>query len=64
MSIPIAFLLLMSTIVIPGFNNFFHVTVLSPTQWLVVVIGSLLMVVLVEVVKAVQRALGLDKKAI
>lgn len=64
MSIPIAFLLLMSTIVIPGFNNFFHVTVLSPTQWLVVVIGSLLMVVLVEVVKAVQRALGHDKKAI
>ncbi|CQR24901.1 calcium-transporting ATPase [Streptococcus varani] len=64
MSIPIAFVLLMSTIVIPGFNNFFHVTVLSPTQWLVVVIGSLLMVVLVEVVKAVQRALGHDKKAI
>ena len=64
MSIPIAFVLLMITIVLPGFNKFFRVSVLTPTQWLVVVIGSILMVVLVEAVKAVQRALGQDEKAI
>lgn len=63
-SIPIAFLLLMSTVVIPGFNTFFRVSILSPVQWLVVIIGSLLMVVLVELVKAIQRALGQDEKAI
>lgn len=64
LSIPVAFVLLMATVVIPGFNKFFHVSILTPTQWLVVVIGSLLMVVMVEAVKAVQRALGHDKKAI
>lgn len=63
-SIPFAFLLLMATIVVPGFSNFFHVSVLSPTQWLVTIIGSGLMVVVVEIVKAVQRAVGVDDKAI
>lgn len=63
-SIPVAFVALMSTVVVPGFNKFFHVTHLSITQWLVVIIGSLLMVVLVELVKAVQRSLGQDEKAI
>ena len=59
-----AFLLLMSTLVIPGFNTFFKVSILTPTQWLVAVIGSGLMVVVVEIVKFVQRKLGLDEKAI
>ncbi|HEM5143719.1 TPA: cation-translocating P-type ATPase [Streptococcus suis] len=63
-SIPFAFLLLMATIVVPGFSNFFHVSVLSPTQWLVTIIGSGLMVVVVEIVKFVQRKMGLDEKAI
>lgn len=63
-AIPVAFLLLMVTIVVPGFNDLFHVSHLSVTQWLAVVIGSLLMVVLTEIVKAVQRALGQDEKAI
>ncbi|KHD46024.1 cation-translocating P-type ATPase [Streptococcus hongkongensis] len=63
-SIPVAFIMLMVTVVVPGFNQFFHVSHLSATQWLVVVIGSLLMVVLVEIVKAIQRAMGLDEKAI
>lgn len=63
-SIPLAFLILMATIVIPGFNQFFHVSHLSVSQWAVVVIGSLLMLVLVEIVKAVQRAMGQDQKAI
>ena len=63
-SIPVAFVLLMATIIVPGFNKLFHVSHLSLTQWLAVLIGSLLIVVLVEIVKAVQRALGKDKNAI
>lgn len=63
-AIPVAFVLLMATIAIPGFNEFFHVSQLSLTQWGAVIVGSLLMVVLVEIVKAFQRATGQDKKAI
>ncbi|MCS4487834.1 cation-translocating P-type ATPase [Streptococcus sciuri] len=63
-SIPLAFVLLMITIAIPGFNAFFHVSQLSLTQWGAVIIGSLLMIVLVEMVKAFQRVSGQDKKAI
>ena len=63
-AIPVAFLLLMVTITVPGFNQLFHVSHLSVTQWLAVIIGSLLMVVLTEIVKAIQRALGQDEKAI
>ncbi len=63
-AIPVAFLLLMVTIVVPGFNDLFHVSHLSVSQWAAVIIGSLLMVVLTEIVKAVQRALGQDEKAI
>ncbi|HEM5949133.1 TPA: cation-translocating P-type ATPase [Streptococcus suis] len=63
-SIVAAFLLLMATVVIPGFNTFFKVSILTPTQWMVTVIGSGLMVVVVEIVKFVQRKLGLDEKAI
>lgn len=59
-----AFLSLMATVVIPGFSNFFHVTVLTPTQWLVAIVGSSAMIVVVEIVKAIQRALGHDEKAI
>ena len=63
-AIPVAFVLLMATIVVPGFNNLFHVSHLSLTQWLAVIVGSFLIVVLVELVKAIQRALGKDKNAI
>ncbi|MCO4561907.1 cation transporter/ATPase [Streptococcus infantarius subsp. infantarius] len=63
-AIPVAFLLLMVTITVPGFNQLFHVSHLSVKQWLAVIIGSLLMVVLTEIVKAIQRALGQDEKAI
>ena len=63
-AIPVAFVLLMATIVVPGFNNLFHVSHLSLTQWLAVIVGSFLIVVLVELVKATQRALGKDKDAI
>ena len=63
-AIPVAFVLLMATIVVPGFNNLFHVSHLSLTQWLAVIVSSFLIVVLVELVKAIQRALGKDKDAI
>ena len=63
-AIPVAFVLLMATIVVPGFNDLFHVSHLSLTQWLAVIVGSFLIVVFVELVKAVQRALGKDKDAI
>ena len=63
-AIPVAFVLLMATIVVPGFNNLFHVSHLSLTQWLAVIVGSFLIVVFVELVKAIQRALGKDKDAI
>ena len=63
-AIPVAFILLMATIVVPGFNNLFHVSHLSFTQWLAVIVGSFLIVVLVEIVKATQRARGKDKDAI
>ena len=63
-AIPVAFVLLMATIVVPGFNNLFHVSHLSLTQWLAVIVGSFLIVVLVELVKATQRALGKNKDAI
>ena len=63
-SIPVAFVLFVVTILVPGFNNLFHVSNLSLTQWMVVGVGALMIVVLVEIVKAVQRALGKDKNAI
>ena len=63
-AIPVAFILLMATIVVPGLNNLFHVSHLSFTQWLAVIVGSFLIVVLVEIVKAIQRALGKHKDAI
>ena len=63
-SIPVAFVLFVVTILVPGFNNLFHVSHLSLTQWMVVAVGALMIVVLVEIVKAIQRALGKDKNAI
>lgn len=48
-------ILLIMTIVIPGFNSMFHVTELTISQWLVVVLGGFMIVVITEVVKYVQR---------
>ncbi|TWT10438.1 cation-translocating P-type ATPase [Streptococcus sp. sy004] len=63
-SIVIAGLLLAATLVIPGFKNYFHVTTLSLTQWLVVLVAGSMMIVIVELVKFYQRKVGLDKNAI
>lgn len=48
-------LLLILTIAVPGFNQMFHVTNLAASQWLVVVIGGFMIVVISEVVKYIQR---------
>lgn len=47
--------LLAATIFIPGFKNIFHVTTLNLTQWEIIFGAMLLMIVIVEVVKLVQR---------
>ncbi|WP_161980785.1 cation-translocating P-type ATPase [Streptococcus sp. S784/96/1] len=57
-------LLLVATLTIPFLEKIFHVSHLDLSQWLVVLIGSFLAFVIVEFVKAVQRALGQDKNAI
>ena len=63
-SIVASFLLLAATLTIPGFSPFFKLSILTPTQWLVPIIASGLMIVIVEIVKFVQRKLGMDEKAI
>lgn len=50
-AIPVSFILLAVTIVIPGFNNLFHVSHLDPYQWAIVLIASVLIIVIVELVK-------------
>ncbi len=56
-SILISGILLFATILVPAFNATFKVTPLAPQQWLLVFIGGTLMLVIVEVVKLVQRKL-------
>ncbi len=63
-SILVSFILLISTIVIDPLEKIFHVTKLDLTQWAVVLIGSFSMIIIVEIVKFIQRKLGMDKNAI
>lgn len=62
LSILVSFVLLMSTIVVPGFNSIFHVSHLNSSQWLIVIAGSFSMIVIVEIIKLIARSIGLDKK--
>ncbi|MBN7274210.1 HAD-IC family P-type ATPase [Ligilactobacillus pobuzihii] len=48
-------LLLAATIFIPGFNDIFHVTPLNAAQWSMILGAVVLMIVIVEIVKLVQR---------
>lgn len=59
-----SFLLLVATLTVPFLEKIFHVSHLNMDQWIVVIIGSFFAFVIVEVVKAIQRALGQDKNAI
>ncbi|MBF0777386.1 cation-translocating P-type ATPase [Streptococcus cuniculi] len=63
-SILVSFILLAATIVIEPLEGIFHVTHLDLSQWAVVLIGSFAMIIIVEIVKFVQRTLGMDKNAI
>jgi len=63
-SILVSFILLISTIVIDPLEKIFHVTKLDLSQWTVVLLGSFAMIVIVEIVKFIQRKLGMDKNAI
>ncbi|MDR1013275.1 MAG: HAD-IC family P-type ATPase, partial [Lactobacillales bacterium] len=50
-----SFLLLAATIIVPSFNKIFHVSHLDLYQWGLVLTASFLIIVIVEVVKAIQR---------
>ena len=63
-SILVSFILLMATIVVEPLEGIFHVTKLDLSQWGIVLAGSFSMILIVEIVKFVQRKLGLDKNAI
>ncbi|GKT04237.1 cation-translocating P-type ATPase [Furfurilactobacillus entadae] len=52
-----AFVLLAATILVPGFNSLFHVTTLDWFQWLIVIGAGMTMILIVEVVKLIQRSL-------
>ncbi|MYV04666.1 HAD-IC family P-type ATPase [Lactobacillus rossiae] len=54
-AILVAFVLLAATILVPGFNTLFHVTTLDWFQWLIVIGAGVTMILIVEVVKLVQR---------
>ncbi|MDU8037525.1 MAG: cation-transporting P-type ATPase, partial [Streptococcus sp.] len=63
-SILVSFILPMATIVVEPLEGIFHVTKLDLSQWGIVLAGSFSMILIVEIVKFVQRKLGLDKNAI
>ena len=63
-SILVSFILLASTILVEPLEGIFHVTKLDLSQWAAVLIGSFSMIIIVEIVKFVQRKLGMDKNAI
>ncbi|ERL64178.1 cation-translocating P-type ATPase [Schleiferilactobacillus shenzhenensis] len=46
------------TILVPGFNGLFHVRELDGFQWLTVLSAGVLMLLIVEIVKFVQRRMG------
>ncbi|QGG61838.1 HAD-IC family P-type ATPase [Loigolactobacillus bifermentans] len=54
-AILVSALLMAATILLPGFNQLFHVTPLSLSQWGTVLAGAGSIIVIVEVVKLVQR---------
>ncbi|MFC6177132.1 cation-translocating P-type ATPase [Companilactobacillus huachuanensis] len=50
-----SFIMVAATIVVPGFNSLFHVSELNVVQWLTVLGAGILMIVIVELVKLIQR---------
>lgn len=60
-SILASFALLAATILIPGLNKMFHVSHLDIYQWGIVLAGSFSIVVIVEIVKFIQRLFRKNK---
>lgn len=54
-AILVSLLLLGVTVLIPGFNQIFHVSSLNLLQWGIVFGGAIAMVIIVEIVKIFQR---------
>lgn len=57
-ALPVSFVLLGVTILVPGFNQLFHVSQLDAYQWLMVLLASLSVILIVEGVKFIQRQLA------
>ena len=60
-AILVSAVMLLSVMVIPGLTNVFDVATLTAGQWLFVVASAFMIVPIVEVAKAIMRAMGLDK---
>ena len=60
-SILVSFILLMATIVVEPLEGIFHVTKLDLSQWGIVMAGSFSMIIIVEIVKFIQRKLALTR---
>ncbi|MHC9536657.1 cation-translocating P-type ATPase [Dellaglioa sp. BT-FLS60] len=60
-SILASFAMLAATILIPGLNKMFHVSHLDMYQWVIVLAGSFSIIVIVEIVKFVQRLVKKNK---
>ena len=58
LAILVSLILLASTIVVPGFNQLFHVSHLDAFQWGIVVGCSFMIIPIVEIVKLIQRRIG------
>lgn len=59
-AILISLVLLGVTVLVPGFNELFHVTALNMMQWGIIFAGGILMMILVEIVKLGQRIFKKD----
>lgn len=55
LSILVSFVLLAAVIMVPGLNSIFHVSHLDFYQWAMVLAASVSVVIIVEIVKAIQR---------
>ena len=53
--------MLLSVMVIPGLTTVFGVAILTAEQWLFVVGAAFSIVPIVEIAKAIMRAMGMDK---
>ena len=60
-AILVSAVMLLSVMVIPGLTNVFDVATLTAGQWLFVVASAFMIVPIVEIAKAIMRAMGLDK---